>query len=365
MNKWLHKLIFIMGVICVSTGYCYSADVINQDVKPIYKIGTKIFEPFVIQDRSGALSGISIDIINDLAVRNNFNYRFILYDDLPSLLDSIESGSVDLAISALSITEGREIQMDFSYPYYRTGLAILLSGSSSHFVHTFAGFIKTIFSPTILKSILVLVSVIFIMANIIWWIEHYHNPAFSPNYWQGLWDAIWWSTVTVTTVGYGDKVPRSPLGRVITVIWMFVGIFLISFFTASISSSLTIQKLGGSISGVNDLPGKVVGTIDQSTGALFLSSIHANVKTYSNFNDALSPLISNEIDAFVYDLPRLQYFVQQFPHHNLTVVDQSFDSQFYGIAFPTGSPLREMFNRGILNMEESRDLDLILQKWLE
>ena len=37
-------------------------------------------------------------------------------------------------------------------------------------------------------------------------------------------DALWWSVITITTVGYGDYTPVTPLGRIIATIVMFVGI---------------------------------------------------------------------------------------------------------------------------------------------
>lgn len=49
-------------------------------------------------------------------------------------------------------------------------------------------------------------------------------------------DALWWSVVTVTTVGYGDVSPVTGEGRLIAVVLMFVGIGGISAFTATIAS---------------------------------------------------------------------------------------------------------------------------------
>jgi voltage-gated potassium channel len=49
-------------------------------------------------------------------------------------------------------------------------------------------------------------------------------------------DAVWWSIVTVTTVGYGDKVPITPLGKAIGVILMFTGIGLIGIVSGTIAS---------------------------------------------------------------------------------------------------------------------------------
>ena len=49
-------------------------------------------------------------------------------------------------------------------------------------------------------------------------------------------DAIWWGLVTITTVGYGDQVPVTPMGRVIGVFLLFAGIALFSVLTGFIAN---------------------------------------------------------------------------------------------------------------------------------
>lgn len=51
-------------------------------------------------------------------------------------------------------------------------------------------------------------------------------------------DAMWWSIVTVTTVGYGDIYPVTPAGRVIAMCLMLVGIGLFGGLTANLASLL-------------------------------------------------------------------------------------------------------------------------------
>lgn len=55
-------------------------------------------------------------------------------------------------------------------------------------------------------------------------------------------DALWWSIVTTTTVGYGDISPTTPAGRVIAVILMLFGIGLIGMLTGTITTYFTRQK---------------------------------------------------------------------------------------------------------------------------
>jgi voltage-gated potassium channel len=49
-------------------------------------------------------------------------------------------------------------------------------------------------------------------------------------------DGLWWAIQTVTTVGYGDLVPRSTVGRLLASFVMLVGIGFLTVVTASITS---------------------------------------------------------------------------------------------------------------------------------
>jgi len=59
-------------------------------------------------------------------------------------------------------------------------------------------------------------------------------------------DALWWSTVTATTVGYGDLSPEHGLARAVAVILMFVGIGTIGMLTGSIATYFLGDQAAGS-----------------------------------------------------------------------------------------------------------------------
>ena len=60
---------------------------------------------------------------------------------------------------------------------------------------------------------------------------------------RSFYDALWWSIVTVTTVGFGDISPVSLGGRLIGVVLMFFGIGVLGMFTATIAGAFVEQRL--------------------------------------------------------------------------------------------------------------------------
>ena len=60
-------------------------------------------------------------------------------------------------------------------------------------------------------------------------------------------DGVYWAVVTITTVGYGDKTPKTTAGRVIAVAWMLASVALISILSTSIVSIMTADRVAGGL----------------------------------------------------------------------------------------------------------------------
>jgi len=72
---------------------------------------------------------------------------------------------------------------------------------------------------------------------------------------QSFFDALWWSIVTCTTVGYGDISPSTAMGRIIAVILMLFGIGFIGMLTGTITTyfSNKVKKTTSDFKDTNDL----------------------------------------------------------------------------------------------------------------
>jgi len=78
-------------------------------------------------------------------------------------------------------------------------------------------------------------------------------------------DALWWSVVTATTVGYGDVSPVTPEGRLIAVGLMLLGIGFVGVFTATISSFFFDQ---GRVGQVDDRLARIEAKLDSLTAVV-------------------------------------------------------------------------------------------------
>ncbi|MFW7379890.1 MAG: transporter substrate-binding domain-containing protein [Oligoflexus sp.] len=325
------------------------AEILGKDT---LVVGTRVAPPFAMQDQKGDWYGFSIDIWREIA--QNLGMTFEIRDlALEELLDSLATGSIDVAVGALTVTPDREIIMDFTHPIHRSGFAmVVLATGRSPWLATIAGF----FSWQFFQAIIGLFLILFLAGAAIWLFERHKNPEqFGGSPAAGLGNGLWWSAVTMTTVGYGDRVPVSLGGRVIGLIWMFASIIIISGITASITASLTVNNLTSNISSIDDLRKERVATLRGSVSESFLQTKKIGDLVYfETVESSLDAVLSGEVAAMVYDTPILSYWLQQAPYQQkLHLIATNKNPQLLAFAVPEGSRLREFIDRTLLEYMQS------------
>ena len=320
-----------------------------------WKVATKSFDPFVFISPEEPPKGYSIELWDKITSRLEIQSEFVVFNTIDEVLNAVESGEVDAAISGISITAKREEAMDFSHSYYKSGLQIMILEGRRHAGLTF---IRLIFSRETGEALAVLFCFCLISAHLLWIVERHYDPDMFPkSYLTGVWEALWWSLVTATTVGYGDKTPSSFIGRLIAMFWMLAGLFVVGYFT----SAITVNRLQTAITGPEDLPGKRVAAVAGTTSANYLRSQLVKLIEFKQIEDAYTALKQGEVEAIVYDAPTLLYSASQEP--DFRVVGRLFEQQDYGIALPEDSPNTEMIDRIILQLKEEGAIAELDDKW--
>ena len=69
-------------------------------------------------------------------------------------------------------------------------------------------------------------------------IYYFENEA-QPEHFSSIFESLWWSIITLTTVGYGDVYPITVGGRIFTFFILLIGLGIVAIPTGIISSSLT------------------------------------------------------------------------------------------------------------------------------
>ena len=298
-----------------------------------------------MKSEGGEWTGLSIDLWRDIARRMGVEFE---YRELPlrATLDALAASEVDVAPVALTITSEREREIDFSHPYFISGLSLAYPGDGrSAWRETLRAFI----SPEFLEAVGALAVVLLVAGIAVWLFERGENAEqFDRNPVRGLGDGFWWSAVTMTTVGYGDKAPKTRGGRLVALIWMFTSLIIIASFTASIAASLTANQIASDRLRGRTLPDLRVAVLAGSSAEDFASSQGAAVLAQPTLEEAVEAAVRDRADVVLHDAPVLAY-LSRTSHPGLTVSPKTLVRDDFGIGLAPGSGLRERVNAAVLD----------------
>jgi voltage-gated potassium channel Kch len=134
----------------------------------------------------------------------------------------------------------------------------------------------------------ILIVIVWVLAMVVFGVaEHLVEPKTFPTVWLGM----WWSLVTVTTVGYGDFVPVGTAGRIIASFLLLGGLAFLTVIIAMITSGFVERRQRQSNATSED---RVLLRIEQLSAEL--KEVRAEVRSLrpDNGGDARSPGVPNK-----------------------------------------------------------------------
>ncbi|WP_084004815.1 transporter substrate-binding domain-containing protein [Terasakiispira papahanaumokuakeensis] len=131
LKQWVFSSVLTAGV-ALGSGPLMSQTVHAETLRAVTDPS---FVPFEMLDReSGKMVGFDMDILAEVADRAGFDYKLNTMD-FNGIIPAIQTGNADIALAGITITDAREKIVDFSDPYYDSGLRLLVR-SDEQDIHT-------------------------------------------------------------------------------------------------------------------------------------------------------------------------------------------------------------------------------------
>jgi ABC-type amino acid transport substrate-binding protein len=356
-------LIFLLIFKALSVLFFHSAIAQNDSKKETdMKVAIIVEPPYVMKRADGSYHGLSVEVWREISDKNNITYEFIEYDSRSQIMLSLMRKKIDIAINPLPVSSVRLKQFEVTQPYFMSsiGVAGLKGGDEQVPI-----FINNLMSWSFVKLFSTLLGIIIFFGIVMWIIERKYNKSEFRDGVHGVFDGIWWSIVTISTVGYGDKTPKTILGKTISMVWILSAICLISSFTATITSQLTVNRLELEIERIDDLKtGLKIGCVKSSIAQDYLQSQGIRYVEFETPQDGLKALVNKEVDLFTYDRASLRFLItDEHWESKIRLLHFTFHRQFFSMILPKRSIFYDNINTSLTDLVNSDDWVGTLRKY--
>ncbi|CAK1555309.1 unnamed protein product [Leptosia nina] len=340
--------------------------------------------------------GFGIEIIEELAKMNEFNFTFEIQEDgvygsydakakkWTGMMEKVMDGRADFAITDLTITSQRQRAVDFTSPFMNLGITILYKKPTKEPPNLFS-FISP-FSYQVwgwLAGAYVGVSVLLFFLG-----------RFAPEEWQNpypciaepetldnqftLANSFWFTLGSVLTQG-SEIAPIAVSTRMAGSMWWFFTLIMVSSYTANLAAFLTVESKFYAIKSISDLAsnpynieygaksGGATFTFFKESDNLLYQKMYKYMEDHPELmtqtNDIGLDWVKDETKnyAFLMESTSIEYMVER--NCDVAQVGGLLDSKGYGIAMKKNSPYRQPMSESILQMQEQGKITRMKDKW--
>src|SRR5436190_19985971 len=292
-------IIFVVALACLDAGGAAAQDAAGK----VLRVAVKPLAPFVFKHETD-LSGFSIDLWNALAQSLKVRTTWIEVTTVGEQLQALESSKADAAIAAITITRERENIVDFTQPYFDSGLQIMVHArGGNHLLDVF----DSIPWRTVGLLLGAFLAIMFVMANVLWIVERQTSDHFRKGYLKAIGEGLWGVALIVATGEHGDRQAAKVVKRLIVFFMWLVGVVLIAQLTATITSTQTLDRLNSTIRGPSDLAGKTIATVGGTAAADYLTEQALQYVNVASAEEGCDLVLNGDVQAMVFDAATLQY----------------------------------------------------------
>ena len=360
--------LILFTIFCFS-GSCFSAIQSNQLLaqqpapeEAIQPLQVGVFPMKGLAEYTGEKPrGYSIDLWNELSKRIDKSSELIAISSIEKLFDATQRGDIDVLLGPLAMTEQREKLVDFTHPVVHSGLQIAVSRERDGRLLTA---LHNLISWELISILAGVIGTIILTGHLLWIFERRYNAeSFPVPYPRGAWEAVWWSVSTIITGGCENKVISTVTGRFIATASMIGGIVLVALLTSTLTTTMTVDQVTGTIRSPRDLFGKTIACQEGGVVPDAVEEFGGSPKLYPDLGEMMAAVSNEECEALVSESHTLMLALHTSEANDLRLIPGVFDSFDFALALPQGSTLREPLNNAILQMREAGQLDEIKERW--
>jgi polar amino acid transport system substrate-binding protein len=338
--------------------------VVAQENAQALKSAIIVVPPFVTKKDDGTLSGYGIDLWNAVTTQLKIKSEYVVFPDQYTLLDAMVAKKVDVIAAPVVITSARDAVIDFSLPIMQAGLLIAVRDTGKPpSVNPLEDLLGLLFSKTMVVWVGIALLLILVPAHIVWFLDRRNDEGVieNPSYIPGIFEAMYWAVSGLTS--QAQAMPHEWVARAFSVFWMFAGVVFVAFYTAQLTTTLTVRQMQGSISGPDDLVGKQVGALENTVAIDYLKLKNIAFLEFHRPDPMLQALFTKQIDAIVFSAPILLYYAAHEGKGLVRIVGPEFYVSPVAFGFQLDSPLRRKVNQVLLTLHEDGAYQKIYEKW--
>lgn len=319
--------------------------------------GVFAMPPFVMTDGEGGFRGLAIDVWERATEGFGFKTRYEPFRTMRDLLEATAEGRVDVAVADVSVTHERARLVKFSFPWYDSGLRIMVNKPKTSFW-------AELYESRRFQVYLLFFVMLAVLALLMTWLRRRRDPEFPRDIKTG----YTLSLLDVTSSVRSGELEQEYLGwfgHVLSALWMMFGLAMVAYVTSTMTTAMTTVHLDKSgIYALEDLPGKKVGALQGGLTLRYLRSLHMNPVPCVGLREAVERLRGRRVQAVVSDAPALEYWVATHPEDGVQMVGDLFHPDKF--AFATRKGNEEFMDRvsvELIRMQEKREIAALREKY--